>query len=136
MSHPRASNKTLLIITALNLINNIFLLRFLRQLVTFSFFCNTPVERSSHRRCILRKDTHRYFAKFTGKHLCLFIKKESLEEVFSCEFCEISNNTFFIELLLHLSIRVSAWRKRADLHSIIVAILRSQLFSENKNYIK
>ena len=51
------------------------------------------------------------FAKFTGKHLCqnpffnkapdlraqgcIFIKKETLAQVFSCEFCEISKNTFF-----------------------------------------
>ena len=36
---------------------------------------------------------------------CNFIKKEILAQVFSCEFCEISKNTFFIEhlwwLLLH-----------------------------------
>ena len=25
---------------------------------------------------------------------CNFIKKETLEQVFSCEFCEISKNTF------------------------------------------
>ena len=29
-----------------------------------------------------------------------FIKKESLTQVFSCEFCEISKNTFFTEHLL------------------------------------
>ena len=28
-----------------------------------------------------------------------FIKKETLAQVFSCEFCEISKNTFFTELL-------------------------------------
>ena len=28
-----------------------------------------------------------------------FIKKESLAQVFSCEFCEISKNTFFTEYL-------------------------------------
>ena len=54
------------------------------------------------------------FTKFTGKHLCQsyfinkvaglseacnFIKKETLAQVFSCEFCEISKNTFFIEHL-------------------------------------
>ena len=40
--------------------------------------------------------------KFTGKHLCqsLFfdkaaVKEESLAQVFSCEFCEISKDTFF-----------------------------------------
>ena len=28
---------------------------------------------------------------------CNFIKKDSLVQVFSCEFCEISKNTFFTE---------------------------------------
>ena len=31
------------------------------------------------------------------KKSCNFIKKESLAQVFSCEFCEISKNTFFTE---------------------------------------
>ena len=38
------------------------------------------------------------FAKFKGKHLCqspFFIKKETLRQVFSFEFGEISENTFF-----------------------------------------
>ena len=30
---------------------------------------------------------------------CNFIKKETLAQVFSCEFCEIFKNTFFIEHL-------------------------------------
>ena len=30
---------------------------------------------------------------------CNFIKKETLTQVFSCEFCEISKNTFFTEHL-------------------------------------
>ena len=30
---------------------------------------------------------------------CNFIKKESLAQVFSCEFCEISKNRFFTEHL-------------------------------------
>ena len=50
----------------------------------------------------------RNFAKFTEKHLfqslffnkvagatCNLIKKETLSQVFSCEFCEISKSTFF-----------------------------------------
>ena len=28
---------------------------------------------------------------------CNFIKKETLAQVFSCEFCEVSKNTFFTE---------------------------------------
>ena len=70
---------------------------------------------SSHTKQFLKN-----FAKFTGKHLCQslffkkvaglrpytfggvsihkacnFIKKEALAQVFYCEFCEISMNTFF-----------------------------------------
>ena len=60
-----------------------------------------------------KKGALRNFTKFTGKHLCQrlffnkvaglrtqdcnFIKKESLSQVFSCEFWEISKNTFFTE---------------------------------------
>ena len=31
---------------------------------------------------------------------CNFIKKETLAQVFSCEFCEISKNTFFYRIPL------------------------------------
>ena len=47
----------------------------------------------------MKKGVLRNFAKFVGKHLCNFIKKETLAQVFSCEFREISKNTFFIEHL-------------------------------------
>ena len=64
--------------------------------------------RTSDQRCSVRKGVLRNFAKFTGKHLCqvLFynkvagpepaalLKKETLAQVFSYEFCEISENTF------------------------------------------
>ena len=39
-------------------------------------------------------------------HQSHFIKKESLTQVFSCEFCEISKNTFFTE---HLRATVSIY---------------------------
>ena len=64
---------------------------------------------SSHRCCFVKEDVHNNFAKFTGKHLCRslcfkkslevcnVIKKETLAQVFSCEFCEISQNNFFSE---------------------------------------
>ena len=59
------------------------------------------------------KGVLRNFLKFTGKHMCqgLFfnkvaslrpatlLKKKTPAEVFSCEFCEISKNTFFTEHL-------------------------------------
>ena len=80
-----------------------------------------PIFRSKHRRCSIKKALLKDFAVFTGKHLCLFnketlqrvdaatcrvesrslacnfIKKETLAQVFSCEFCETSKNTFFTE---------------------------------------
>ena len=59
--------------------------------------------RSSHQRCSLKKSVLKNFAKFTGKHLrlslffnkvagaaCNFIKKETLTQVFCCEFYQIS----------------------------------------------
>ena len=68
--------------------------------------------RSCDRSCSMKKSVLRNFAEFTRKHLCHslflnkvaglacnFIKKETLAQVFSCEFCEISKNTFFTEQL-------------------------------------
>ena len=64
--------------------------------------------RSSGPEVFCKKGVFRNFIKFTGKHLCqnLFfnkiaglkasniIYKKTLTHVFSCEFCEISKNTF------------------------------------------
>ena len=66
--------------------------------------------RSSHWRCSARKGVLGNFVKFLGKHpcqslffnkvaACNFIKKETLAQVFSCEFCVISKNTFSTEHL-------------------------------------
>ena len=66
--------------------------------------------KSSHQKCSVKNDVVRNFATFTGKHLCqrlFFNKVAGLRLVFSCEFCEISKNTFFIDNCLwnqnHLS---------------------------------
>ena len=60
------------------------------------------IYRSSRPEVFCKKGVLRNFAKFTGKHLRThrpqasnFIKKETQTLVFSCEFCEISKNTFF-----------------------------------------
>ena len=66
--------------------------------------------RSSRPEVFCKRGVLKNFAKFTGKQLCQslffnkvaggacnFIKKESLAQVFSCEFCEISKNTFFLQ---------------------------------------
>ena len=62
--------------------------------------CYSEVSRSSYWRWSVKKGVRRNFAKFTGKHkcqslFCNFIKTE----VFSCEFCEISKNSFPTEHL-------------------------------------
>ena len=45
--------------------------------------CNDlPIIRSSHQRCSVKKGV---------------LKKETLAQLFSCEYCEISKNTFFTE---------------------------------------
>ena len=53
-----------------------------------------------------KKGVIRNFTKFTENtctivsffaEACNFIKKETLAQVFSCEFCDISKNTFFTE---------------------------------------
>ena len=58
--------------------------------------------RSSRQELFCEKDVLRNFIEVTGKHLCqsLFFNKaaglrpQTLAQVFSCEFCEISKNTF------------------------------------------
>ena len=64
--------------------------------------------RSSRPEVFCNKRVLRNVTNFTGKHLCKslffnkvsgltcnFIKKETQAQVFSCESCEISKNTFF-----------------------------------------
>ena len=40
-----------------------------------------------------------FLNKVAGLQACNFIKKETVAQVFSCEFCEIFKNTFFTEYL-------------------------------------
>ena len=65
--------------------------------------------RSSRSDVFCKKSVLRNFVRFTGKHLCqsrffnkvaglrpgTLLKKETLVQVLSWEFCEISKNTFF-----------------------------------------
>ena len=49
----------------------------LRSVLDFCSRSNTHRDRSSHRRCCIKKDVLRNFLKFSGKHLCqsLFFNK-------------------------------------------------------------
>ena len=85
--------------------------------------------RSSCLRSSVKIVLLRSIAKFTGKHLCqrLFLKKvaglPSLAKVFSCEFYEISKNTFFTE---HLRVTTSEGFKENEIIEISVF---SRMFS-------
>ena len=78
--------------------------------------------RSSHRRCSVRKGVLRNFAKFTVKHLCQslffnFVKKETLAQVFFCEFCEISKSTFLQNTFGRLVLQPVALLKKEFCHA-------------------
>ena len=51
---------------------------------------------SSYQRCSIKKRVLKNITKFTGKHLCqsLLFDKQTLAQVFFCEFCQISRAPF------------------------------------------
>ena len=69
------------------------------------FLTECSTFRSSQHRCCIKKvfleishnsqENTCARVSFLIKLACNFIKKDSLTQVFSCEFCEISKNTFF-----------------------------------------
>ena len=91
--------------------------------------------RSSHQRCSVKKGVLRNFTKFTRKYqrqrpqTCNFIKKETLAQVFSCEFCEISKTTFSTE---HLQTTVSQNKHNGLYQHIGLTIVRK---SPNSGFI-
>ena len=84
-----------------------------------NFLEHLKTSRGSHLEVFRSKVVPRNFTKLTGKHLrqslflnkvaglrpeaCNFIKKETLAKVFPCEFCGISESTFF-----HITLPVAA----------------------------
>ena len=58
------------------------------------------------RGVLYKKDILKNFTKFTVNK----VKKETLAQVFSCEFCEIFKNAFFTE---HLRATASVFIKRS-----------------------
>ena len=98
--------------------------------------CFTVNKRISCLKVFYKTDILKNFAKFTGKHLCqsLFsrsvtsLKKETVAQLFSCEFCEIFKNSFFYKTppvaasvirphfiswlppLIHCSLHICIWK--------------------------
>ena len=51
--------------------------------------------RSSHQRCSVKIGVLKNFSNFTGKHLCWSLFLIKLQQMFSCEICEIFRKTYF-----------------------------------------
>ena len=80
----------------LSKLNNILIALNVLIFLPFNFTYSYNI-RSSRPEVFCIKDVFRNFAKFTEKHLYQgfnFIKKETLAQMFSCVYCEISNNIF------------------------------------------
>ena len=113
--------------------------------------------RSSHQKCSMKKGIPRNFTKFTGKRLCqsLFlnkvvglscrpIKRETLAQGFSCEFCESSKNTFFTEhdcfrALWRLATENpyrSAWKTFAVGKSVSIIVCRNILSNFREHQVE
>ena len=62
---------------------------------------------------------------------CNFIKMETLTQVFSCEFCEISKNTFLVEQLQWLLLQVNILDKikMTKVSILIYVICQSAIFA-------
>ena len=101
--------------------------------------------RSIQQRCSVEKCVPRNFTKFTRKHLCqsLFFNKVAglkpatllkkvLTQVFSCEFCEISKNTFFTEHIWTTASEVGPWI-RLDKHWLFIKLVISKYFRKVLN---
>ena len=88
------------------------------------YILQKSIFRSSHQRRSGRKGVLGNFAKLTGKRLeaCNFIKKETLAQVFSCEFCKISDNTFFTEHLRWLLLCFVVFRQQLHLRRLPLPI--------------
>ena len=103
--------------------------RTLRVASPNTLFCS----RSSRPVVFCKKGVVRNSTKFTGKHLCqsLFfnkvagpatlLQKQTLAQMFSCGFCEISNNTFLhrtplvtVSVFFHLNVVM----KEEELHPL------------------
>ena len=70
---------------------------FWRHLGIICCFNVMIIFRSSRPEVFCKKGVPKNLTKFTGKHLSqsLFFNKETLAQVFFCEFCKIFKNTFF-----------------------------------------
>ena len=99
----------------------------------FAAYFTSEIIEAVAQKCSVRKDVLINFAKFTGNtcprifffiklqaKACNVLKKETLEHVFSCEFCEISKNTLSYRTLLMAASEITVkYEKRVKSFSIL-----------------
>ena len=94
------------------------------------------------------KNFHKIRRKTPVPEACKFIKKEALTQVFSCEICEISKNTYFTEHLWtnaseypldtgrKLNVhKMSKTRARRLLHVLCMFNVRPESRRQTVNYV-
>ena len=91
--------------------------------------------RSSHRWCSMKK-LFLNIPQNSQESNCARVKKETLAQVFSCEFCEIFKNTFFIEhLRTTASKKLNFELKPLKQHNIILRIYTLSLMYFQEIYV-
>ena len=87
---------------------------------------------TASQRCSVKKVVLKDFAKFTGKHLYFrpqaykFLQKETLAEVFYCEFCEIFKNPFLYRTALVATIKNSEFKKSLVESMVFCSIFQAE----------
>ena len=91
------------------------------------------MKRNSRAKVFCEQGVLRNFTKFTGKHLCQslssLLKKETLAQVFSCKFCEISKNTFFYRLAL---VAASEWSSTGVNLKFLVILATREIYAQDQ----
>ena len=101
------------------LVCNIYFTFFL-SVVDCNFYKSTIKSNCSRQELFCKTGDLRNFAKFTGKCLSysFFFKRETLAQVFSCEFCEIFKNFLSYRTPLVAASGVSEW-----IYTIVLELL-------------
>ena len=66
---------------------------------------------------------------------CNFIKKETLAQMFSCEFCQISKNTFFTDLLWATASILREGRRLKQIEISIISKLTKKILKKRKMFL-
>ena len=66
------------------------------------------------------------FNQVPGLRPATLLKKKTLSQVFSCEFCEISNNTFFTEHLQATTSVTFPFNSGSFLYSLQVTLIKEE----------